>query len=167
MFTDIRGFSDLAARDEDAAMRVLHSHNQLVRACIRRHGGVVLKVMGDAFMGRFDAASHAVDCALDVQRRLTQWNRRVRPANRLLVRIGVHVGDAVVARDDILGVVPNLAKRLESHAPAGGVCCSDAVRLMIVHLPQYRFRLLRRAKLRGSARQMALYVVTAGREGWV
>jgi adenylate cyclase len=160
MFTDIQGFSELAGRDEDAAIGLLRTHNRLMRAAIRSHRGVVIKTMGDAFLGRFAAASDAIDCAADVQRRLARWNKGRESRERLEIRVGVHVGDVIVGRRDILGVVANLAKRLEAQAPAGEVCCSDAARLMILHLPRYRFRVLGRSTPKGSNRRMTLYVVT-------
>jgi adenylate cyclase len=161
MFTDIHGFSELAQRDEDAAVRLLRTHNRIVRDCIRRNHGRVVKTMGDAFLGRFSAASDAIDCALEVQERLTLWNANRGRRERLSVRVGMHVGDVVLARQDIIGVVANLGKRLESAAPVGKACCTDAARLMIGHLPHYRFKVLRRTKPRGSNRQMTFYVVTA------
>src|SRR2546423_230265 len=114
MFTDMKGFSDLAAFDEDAALEILRRHNQIMKPLVAAHRGTILKTIGDAIMGKFTAASDALDCALEMQLRLKKWNIGRPRAEQLHVRIGVHVGDVVIVKNDILGVVTNLAKRLET-----------------------------------------------------
>jgi adenylate cyclase len=163
MFTDIKGFSDLAAIDEDAALDLLRAHNKIMKPIVSAYRGTILKTMGDAIMGKFSAASDALDCALEMQLRLKRWNVG-RPRNeQILVRIGVHVGDVVTVKHDILGVVTNLAKRLESVAPVGHVCCTDAARLMVLHLPRYKFRHVGRWHPKGSRREIDFYSVSLRR----
>ena len=46
-------------------------------------------------------------------------------------RIGVNLGDIVIDGDDIFGDGVNVAARLESQAPAGGVLLSDSVHAQV------------------------------------
>ena len=46
-------------------------------------------------------------------------------------RIGINLGDIVIEGDDIFGDGVNVAARLESQAPAGGVLVSDAVHAQV------------------------------------
>jgi adenylate cyclase len=157
MFTDIKGFSDLAALDEDAALDILRQHNRIMKPLVGAYRGTILKTIGDAIMGKFSAASDAIDCALEMQLQLKRYNIAQPRSAQINVRIGVHVGDVVVVKNDVLGVVTNLAKRLESVAPIGHVCCTDAARLMVLHLPRYGFRHVGSWHPKGSLREIDFY----------
>ena len=165
MFTDIKGFSELAALDEDAALEILRRHNLIMKPLVATYRGTIIKTIGDAIMGKFTAASDALDCALEMQLRLKKWNVGKPKAEQLNVRIGVHVGDVVVVKNDVLGVVTNLAKRLEAVAPVGHVCCTDAARLMVLHLPRYNFLRAGSWKPKGSRREIEFYSI-ALRKGY-
>lgn len=164
MFTDIAGYSDMTAVDEDAALDLLMEHNRIMKPVVRKFRGTVVKTIGDAIMGKFVAASDALDCALEMQTRLFRRNSLRGKGERIAVRIGVHVGDVVVAKSDIFGVVTNLAKRLESVSPPETVCCTDAARLMIHHLPRYRFRKQGSWKPKGSPTELSFFAVAKVRE---
>jgi adenylate cyclase len=163
MFTDIVDYSDMTALDEDTALDLLTEHNRIMKPLVRLHRGTVVKTIGDAIMGKFAAASDALDCALEMQKRLVERNAAQPQERRLLVRIGVHVGDVVVARNDIFGVVTNLAKRLESVSTPASVCCTDAARLMVHHLPRYAFREQGVWKPKGSLTELTFFSVARGR----
>lgn len=160
----MKGFSDLAALDEDVALDILNSHNRIMKPLVSAYRGTVLKTIGDSVMGKFSAASDALDCALEMQIRLKRWNDERPRSEQIKVRIGVHVGDVVVVKNDILGVATNLAKRLESVATAGHVCCTDATRLMVFHLPRYNFTRAGSWSPKGSRREIEFYSVSPSRK---
>ena len=160
----MKGFSDLAAVDEDAALDTLNSHNRIMKPLVSAYRGTVIKTIGDSVLGKFSAASDALDCALEMQLRLRKWNVERPRGKQINVRIGVHVGDVVVVRNDILGVATNLAKRLESVATVGHVCCTDAARLMVFHLPRYKFAHAGKWKPKGSRREIEFYSVKAAKK---
>ena len=66
----------------------------------------------------------AVRCALEVQQLMLTRNAGVSPGRRIEFRIGINLGDVIVAPDDIYGHGVNLAARLEGLAPPGGICIS-------------------------------------------
>ena len=159
MFTDMSDFSDMAAFDEDAALDLLREHNKIMKPLVKQNNAIIIKTIGDAIMGKFPAATDALNCALAMQRNLKQWNvDRLRP-DQINVRIGVHVGDVVVVPNDILGVVTNLAKRLESIGKVGQVYCTEAAKLMVSHLPKYRFRHQGSWKPKGANTDINFYSV--------
>jgi adenylate cyclase len=125
MFADIAGYSALAEQDERLALRLLEEHRRLVRPVLERHSGREIKSMADGFLAQFDSAVDAADCALQIQSELTVRNARVAPEERVLLRIGLHVGDVVVQDGDVLGQEVNLASRIEQLAEPGEICVSD------------------------------------------
>ena len=66
----------------------------------------------------------AVRCALDVQRIIRARNALLPQDRRIEFRIGVNLGDVIVAPDDIYGHGVNVASHLEGLAAPGGICIS-------------------------------------------
>jgi class 3 adenylate cyclase len=82
---------------------------------------------GSGALLEFGSVVEAVRCALDVQRIILARNAGLPQDRRIDLRIGVNLGDVIVAPDDIYGHGVNIAARLESLAPPGGICISADV----------------------------------------
>ena len=130
MFTDMVGYTAMAQADEGAALAALERHNRLLRPLFSKFHGREIKTVGDAFLVAFDSTLDAVHCAIEIQRALASYNAELPGAERTQVRIGVHVGDVVRRRGDLLGDTVNLASRLESLNKEMGstLLVSDTVR---------------------------------------
>jgi class 3 adenylate cyclase/tetratricopeptide (TPR) repeat protein len=128
MFTDIKGYSSMMVRDEATTHRAMQEHRAIVRAIVPRHGGREQRTIGDAFLLVFESSVGAVACAIEVQEQLLARNAAVAEAERILVRIGIHVGDVLLETDgDVFGTAVNIAARIEPLAPPGGICVTEAV----------------------------------------
>ncbi|MDG7011540.1 MAG: hypothetical protein JRN11_00285 [Nitrososphaerota archaeon] len=127
MFTDMVGFTALTQSDESQSLAVLERHNRLLRPFFAKFRGREIKTMGDSFLVEFDSALDAVDCAIEVQRFLHDYNISSRDGWKIALRIGVHLGDVVRAGSDILGDAVNIASRLQPLAEPEGVCVSQQV----------------------------------------
>jgi len=158
MFTDMQAFSSLAAIDEDTALDLLSEHNRMLMPIVKRHGGKIIKTLGDSILGTFNLPSDALDAGIEMQQRLKTYNKNLPVERQIHIRIGVHVGEVVVLKNDILGVVTNLAKRVESIASVDKVYCTEAVRLTVV-VPRYRFQKEGIWKPKGSPQKMEIYSV--------
>ena len=96
-------------------------------AVAARHGRIV-KMMGDGALVEFASVVDAVECAVALQRAMGERNRDERPIE---FRIGINLGDIVIEGDDIFGDGVNVAARLESQAPPGGILVSDVVHAQV------------------------------------
>src|SRR5437870_895808 len=127
MFTDLVGFTTLSQRNESLAVSVLEQQRESLRSMFNKHGGREVKPIGDAFLVYFPSALSAVNCAYDIQKTTRELNNSLSAERRVLLRIGVHLGDIVESRGDISGDAVNVASRMESIADSGGVCLTRQV----------------------------------------
>lgn len=127
MFSDVHGYSRMMGRDEEATLRLLEELTDLMKPIIEDHRGSVLKYIGDAVLAVFESATDAVECAIEIQRRLGERNKAKPVPERVYIRIGIHVGDIVLKDNDVFGDGVNVAARIEPTALPGGICVSDAV----------------------------------------
>lgn len=127
LFSDIEGSTALNTELGDRGwVALLAKHDAVLHRAVRHHGGHVVKTQGDGFMVAFPDATHAVDAAREIQRRIT----RVRPGSKLAdvaVRIGIHCGSTVHRDGDLFGRNVAYAARVAAQAAGGEVLVSDAV----------------------------------------
>src|SRR5207237_5151900 len=83
--------------------------------------------MGDAFLVEFSNALDAVRCAYDAQRTSREFNISQPSDRRIILRIGLHLGDVVESQGDISGDAVNIASSIQSLAEDGGICVTRQV----------------------------------------
>ncbi|NKF31179.1 adenylate/guanylate cyclase domain-containing protein, partial [Pseudomonas sp. BGM005] len=128
---DVVGYSRLMEADEVATLANLRElRSGVIEPAVMRHNGRIFKVVGDGFLIEFGSAVDAVEAALEMQRA----NTPVEPSGdrRLLLRVGVNLGDVIDDGSDVLGDGVNVAARLETQAAPGGICISAGVHGEIV-----------------------------------
>jgi class 3 adenylate cyclase len=123
---DVVGYSGLMARDEEATVRTLRAHREIIDRLIARHDGRIFSTAGDSVLAEFGSAVEAVRCAITIQDELRVRNAELVPERQMLLRIGVNVGDVLVDGDNLLGDGVNIAARLEGVAQPGGICISGS-----------------------------------------
>ena len=125
---DLVGYSRLMAADEEGVIsRLRRARAEVVDPAVTRGGGRIIKTMGDGLLIELASPVAAVRTALAVQRAMVEREAGAPEDQRLRFRIGINLGDIVIDGDDILGDGVNVAARLESLAPPGGICISRAV----------------------------------------
>jgi len=119
---DVVGYSKLMAEDEAGTLAALKAHRRdLFDPETERHGGRIVKLMGDGALVEFPSVVDAVECAISVQTALAASDRKIR------LRIGINLGDVIIDGEDIYGDGVNVASRLEALAKPGGICISSIV----------------------------------------
>jgi adenylate cyclase len=121
---DVKGYSLLMADDEVHTIETLKKYRQIMSDLVQQHSGRVVDNPGDNLLAEFSSAVDAVDCAVEVQKKLEKENARFVQDMRLQFRIGVNIGDVVQDGDRIYGSGVNVAARIEGIADPGGVCIS-------------------------------------------
>lgn len=128
MAADVAGYSRLIAADEEGTLGQFKAHMAgLLEPKIAEHQGRLVKTAGDGMLIEFPSVVAAMRCAVDVQRGMAERNAAIASDKRIEFRIGIHVGDIVVEKDDIFGDGVNVAARLESLADPGGIRVSARV----------------------------------------
>jgi adenylate cyclase len=126
---DVVGYSALQEADETGTLeRLKANRSRLFEPHVAIHGGRVFKLMGDGALVEFSSVVAAVNCALAIQEATAQAEEEVSEAKRISYRIGVNLGDLIIDGDDIYGEGVNVATRLQTLAPVGGVAVSRVVR---------------------------------------
>ena len=157
MFTDLVGYSSMASLDEAQALRLLEEYRNLLRNVFEKFGGRVVKTMGDGFLVEFASAVEAVNCAVQAQTQMRQFNEGRGKNEKVFVRIGIHVGDIIHSNGDILGDAVNVAARLQSLAEAGGICLTRQVVDQIERKVDYKLVKLETHDLKNIKHPVELY----------
>ncbi|HAH11662.1 MAG TPA: hypothetical protein DCL54_05425 [Alphaproteobacteria bacterium] len=162
MCADVVGYSRLMGVDEPGTLRRLKGCRELMAGFIEHHHGRVVSWSGDAVLADFASVVEAVQCAIEVQRELKARNETVPDAERMEFRICVNVGDVMVEEHDIFGEGVNIAARLQTLAPPGGILISGAVHEQVKNKLSVGFDFLGRQQVKNIAQEVPAYVVLHG-----
>src|SRR5262245_58803807 len=124
---DVAGYSRLMGEDEEATIRTLTTYRALIAARIQQDHGRVVDAPGDNLLAEFASVVDAVRCAVAIQQELHAKNADLPAQRKMEFRIGINLGDVVVEGERLYGDGVNIAARLESLAPPGGICISGTV----------------------------------------
>ena len=127
VFTDVVGFSKLAAQNEARVYVSLQRDMGIITSLCRAHSGQVLNTMGDGMLLCFSSAVDAMSCAIEIQRTFYSQSATLPATDVLHHRIGVHLGDIIVNGDNVFGDGVNIAARLQAEAKPDGICFSKTV----------------------------------------
>jgi peptide/nickel transport system substrate-binding protein len=130
LFTDIEGSTSLLKQLGRARYGELLAQQQdLLREQFKAHNGEEIDTQGDSFFVAFRSASDAVAAAVAIEKELTdhEWPEGV----QVLVRIGIHSGEAAAARERYVGFSVHRAARIGNAAHGGQVLLSDATRVLV------------------------------------
>ena len=124
---DVVGFSRMASADEDRTLARLRAlRTDLIDPIIASQNGRVFKRTGDGALVEFRSVVEAVRCAISVQNAMAERNVGTPEDQRIVFRIGVHLGDVVEESDgDLMGDGVNIAARLEGISKPGDICLSE------------------------------------------
>jgi len=120
MFTDIAGYTESMSKSESKTLDLLDKKRNILNSLLKKHSGTFVKEIGDGTLTYFESAVNAATCAVKLQ-------EQTYDDKDMNIRAGIHIGDIVFKDGDVFGDGVNVASRLESITPSGGVCVSKNV----------------------------------------
>ena len=139
---DLAGFTRMMEGAETRTFRHLKSAQiEVWRPAIDAGRGRLVGTAGDAMLAEFGSAVSAVAAAIDIQERMAHFNEALSEEQRMLFRVGVHLGEVIIDDEDqnIFGDGVNLAARIQTLAEPGGIAVSRAVRDLVELRTEYAF----------------------------
>jgi len=126
LHADVVGSTSLVHQDEQLAHQRIQDAFRRFGVTISNYYGQVRELRGDALLAEFERASDAVTAALAFQAEQTHYNGELIDQLQPTVRVGIAMGEVVIADNTITGTGVVLAQRLEQLAEAGGVVIQGA-----------------------------------------
>lgn len=128
LVTDVVGYTRLM----EAAELETHARYRTLRVgvgdpTVASHRGQIVKNTGDGFVAVFESPLDAIRCATELQREMAVREAAQPPERRIAFRIGIHWEPVIFDLNDVYGGGVNLAVRLQTIAPPGGVVVSAAL----------------------------------------
>jgi class 3 adenylate cyclase len=128
LFTEIANLAQAAQRLGDAvALKIVHAHDEIVRAALDNHGGREIRHTGEGIMASFTSASAALRCAQEIQNLAAAESYSIN-GYQPRVRVGIAAGEPVEHNDSLFGTSVTAARRICDAAPPGEVLVSAGVR---------------------------------------
>lgn len=124
---DVVNYSAKMNVDEKGTTEKLKKSRKIIEKLVKTGKGRIFNTAGDSFMIEFNSTYNAVETAIKIQESLHKENSILKLGDRLEFRMGVNMGDVIIDGDDLLGDGVNVAARLESISPPGGICVSEIV----------------------------------------
>ncbi|WP_310962562.1 adenylate/guanylate cyclase domain-containing protein [Nocardioides terrisoli] len=129
LFSDIEDSTAINEQlGDDEWVALLAAHDKLVRGCVTRHHGHIVKSQGDGFMIVFSDPAAAVHAGIAIQDALGSGSHRLLRRNPIRVRVGIHSGTAIEKGGDFFGTNVAMAARVAGQAEGGEILVSDELR---------------------------------------
>jgi adenylate cyclase len=156
---DVTDSTLLVQTDERRAHARITSAFRRFGYAIRKYGGVVREIRGDALVAEFSRSSDAVCTALAFQQANTEHNATLDDSIAPRLRIGICLGEVVIADGTVTGAGVALAQRVEQSAEPGGVCITEAIRESLPARLPFDYQDLGTHTLKGFAQSVHLHSV--------
>jgi adenylate cyclase len=159
LHADVAGSTQLVQQDEQLAHERIQDAFRRFSDTIGKYHGRVQELRGDALLAGFERASDAVTAALSFQSdhadHLVDFNDDIRPE----VRVGIALGEVVIADRTVTGAGVVLAQRVEQLAQPGGLCVTSAIHEALPNRLPFIFESLGEQGLKGFEDPVRVYRV--------
>ena len=160
LHADVVGSTSLVQKNESLAHAHIQEAFRRLSKSIQYYGGSTLELRGDALLAEFGRASDAVCAAVAFQEDEAEVDSGLREDTQPTLRVGIAMGEVVVADNTATGEGVVLAQRLEQIAEPGGVCIQDAAYQTLPKRLPFQYKSLGEQKVKGFEEPVRAYVVT-------
>ena len=127
LHADVAGSTQLVQQNEQLAHERIQDTFHSFSYCIEKYDGRVLELRGDALLAVFERASDAITATLAFQADHTIHLSHLEDNLKPDVRVGISMGEIVIADATVTGSGVVLAQRVEKLAQPGGLCVTAAI----------------------------------------
>ena len=152
LHADVVGSTSLVQKNEILAHERIQAAFHNFSETIKSYGGIAREIRGDALVAEFDRASDAVPAALAFQVINGEFNSKLDDDIQPQLRIGISLGEVIIADNTITGTGVVLAQRLEQLAEPGGVVVQESVSETVPTRMPFEFEELGEQILKGFDR---------------
>jgi TolB-like protein/class 3 adenylate cyclase/Tfp pilus assembly protein PilF len=164
---DVVGYSRLMGRDESGTLARLREHrSRRLEPTLTRYRGRLVKLTGDGALVEFASAVDALSAAIEFQQAMNEADPERPETERIVFRIGLHLGDVIIEGDDLYGDGVNIAARLEGQAPVGGILVSRTVHEAVAGRLKATFADLGNLSLKNIERPIQAFSVKWASSDW-
>jgi class 3 adenylate cyclase/TolB-like protein len=153
---DVVGYSKLMSDDVETTTATMAKYRKLVTSTINENGGTLIDFVGDNFMAAFDDTRAAVQTAITITSEIERANVDIPTCRQVRFRMGIDLGEVVTSDGNYYGDALNIASRIQSIAPPGGLCISGSVYRELDE-PALRFRPTGQQKLKNLPEAVDVY----------
>jgi adenylate cyclase len=159
LHADVAGSTQMVQQDEHLAHRRIQDTFHLLSDIVNQYSGRVLELRGDALLAEFERPSDAVAATLRFQSSQSRFLASINDGLKPEVRVGIALGEVVIADNTITGAGVVVAQRVEQLADAGGLCITAAVRESLSGRLPVDLEGLGLKKLKGFEEPVSVYKV--------
>jgi len=159
LHADVIGSTALVQLNETVAHQRIQDAFQRFSQTITHHNGTTQEIRGDALVAEFSRVSDAVTAALEFQSDNTTHNKEISDEICPELRVGIALGEVVVADNTVTGEGIVLAQRLEQLAESGGICIQGAAYETIPKRLPFEYENLGELELKGFNEPIRVYAV--------
>ena len=159
LHADVVGSTSLVQKNETLAHERIQSAFRQFSETIESYGGITRELRGDALVAEFNRASDAVAAAMAFQALNEDSNAAVDDDIKPELRIGISLGEVIIADNTITGAGVVLAQRLEQLADTGGVVVQGSVSETVPDRMPFEFETLGEQVLKGFNRPVRAFSV--------
>ena len=163
LHADVVGSTTLVQQNETLAHDRIRGTFDRFSDTIKAYQGRAHELRGDALVAEFDRASDAVCAALAFQAGNAEFNATLDDDIRPEIRIGISMGEVVIADRTVTGPGVVLAQRLEQLAEPGGVCIQAAAYETVPRRLPFDYESLGAQQVKGFEEPVRAYAVTLKR----
>ena len=160
LHADVVGSTSLVQVNETLAHQRIRDTFHRFSKAISNLGGIAHEVRGDALVAELPSASDALEVALAFQTDNASQVGTLTDDVRPVVRVGIAMGEVVVADETVTGEAVVLAQRLEQLAEPGGVCIHGTAQDTVPKRLPFVYHSLGARELKGFDNPVRAYAVT-------
>ena len=153
----LRGSTELVQQDERLTHERIQDTFHRFSDIIAQYHGRVCELRGDALLAEFDRVSDAVTAGLSFQTGQTEHNAQLNDNIQPIVRVGIAMGEVIIADNTVTGAGVVLAQRVEQLAEPGGVAIQGAAYETIPGRFPYQYADLGEHKVKGFDKPVRVY----------